>query len=102
MKKCDLLNMRLLAALVVGMMLFASCAKDEEVAPCGSHETENVNGEAKNASLLPPPPAQDPPSGLGDEEGDGSGKGDPDTDPSISDDGDDLSDKERSNKKKAN
>ena len=97
MKKCELLNMRLLTALVVGMMLFASCAKDEVVAPCGSHEE---NGVAKGASLLPPPTPQDPPVGLGDEEGNGRGKTDPD--PTISDDGDDLSDKERSNKKKAN
>lgn len=99
MKKCELRNMRLLAALVVGMMLFASCAKDEVVAPCGSHEE---NSAAKSASLLPPTTTPDPPSGLGDEGNNGRGKGDPDTGPSISDDGDDLSDKERSNKKKAN
>lgn len=100
MKNCGYLNMRLLAALVVGMMLFASCAKDEEVAPCGSDSHDN--GVAKGASLLPPPSPQDPSSDVGDEDDNGRGKTDPDPGTTISDDGDDLSDKERSNKKKAN
>ena len=96
MKKCDLWNMRLLIALVVGLMLLSSCAKDEPVCPANVE----VNGMEKNSGLLPPTSGD--PMGIGGDEGNGRGKSDPDPGDTISDDGDDLSDKERSNKKKVN
>ena len=90
MKKFPLLNTSLMTLLVVGLLLFTSCAKEPLVTPA------SVNGSGKNANLAGP--VVDP--GTSAESGDGkrdSAPGD-----GISDDGDDLSDKERSHKKKAN
>lgn len=90
MKKFRLLNTSLMTLLVVGLMLFTSCAKEPLVAPA------SAVGSAKNANLAGA--VSDP--GTNAESGDGkrdAGPGD-----GISDDGDDLSDKERSHKKKAN
>jgi len=92
MKKCSLRNIRLLAALVVGLMFLASCAKEECVAPATAGAVE------KGLDLTQPPPI-DPADNNSES---GRGKMDPDPGDTISDDGDDLSDKERSNKKKAN
>ncbi len=90
MKKFPPLNTSLMTLLVVGLMLFASCAKEPLVAPV------SLDGSAKNANLAGS--VVDP--GTSAESGDG--KRDSDPGDGISDDGDDLSDKERSHKKKVN
>ncbi|MEO8589543.1 MAG: hypothetical protein ABI432_09255 [Flavobacteriales bacterium] len=89
MKKSFLPKTDLMAVLVVAVMLLASCAKEPLIAPA------NVVGGEKDLTLNP---------SSGDASGEnqtGSGKLTADPGTGISDDGDDLSDKER-NKKKPN
>lgn len=84
-------NPIILAVLLVFMA--SSCTKDDAVSPCSSHATDE--GTVKNARIpIPPAPSQDgqiitEPSRPSDPDGTG-----------ISDDGDDLSNNEKSRKKR--
>lgn len=86
---------KLLTAVLMVAVLAVSCGK-EEIAPCSQHSTETTDGPTKTRPVSN--------QGAGDRGGDnGAVISKPtNTGTGISDDGDDLSDSERSRKKSRN
>ena len=84
------ISLKLLAAMVLVTFLGTSCTK-EDVSPCSRHSEQEASGQAKNDK---------PNSNSGDHNG--IVVGTTGLDNGISDDGDDLSDSERSRKKPRN
>ncbi len=91
---------RILPTLLLFALLATSCSKDELVQPVG---TDGVSFNPKNAPVVTPP-TTDLNGNLGGQQGLDGGvpKPTPEDQPdgSISDDGEDLSDSEKSRKKK--
>lgn len=92
---------RVLPTLLLISLLATSCSKDDLVSPATDIGSASAN--PKNAVVLTPPSTdlgQDDPQGLGQSSGPKPNMDDTDGGIDISDDGEDLSDSEKSRKKR--